>query len=199
MSGYFPMADSKHSSKLYWFNPEQRGIIPLDNFHVPRSLAKVVKKNPFTIRFNTAFDNVIHACAEASHHRKTPTTDSWINPRIVELYTELHRMRFAVSVETYKGEELVGGLYGVSIGGAFFGESMFSLVPEASKVALVHLVQKLIACGYTLLDTQFVNDHLKQFGVVEIARDDYLLMLEKSLKASPNPSSRFFTESPINS
>lgn len=199
MSGYFPMSESRYSDKLYWFNPEVRGVLPLDAFHVPRSLEKTLRKQSFHLRANTAFTEVIQACAEASHHKKNPTTDSWINGRILSLYSELHRMGYAFSVETYKDELLVGGLYGVSIGGAFFGESMFSLVPDASKVALVYLVQRLREYGYTLLDTQFVNDHLKQFGVREVPREDYLVMLENALSASPNPSSRFLTASPISS
>src|SRR4051812_5128704 len=151
------MAKTRDDPQLYWFYPEMRGIIPLDNFHVPGSLAKIVGKKPFALTVDRAFPEVIRGCAERD--------DTWINSAIAALYTELWKMGFAHSVECWKDDALVGGLYGVALGGAFFGESMFSRVPNASKVALVHLVQLLKNAGYTLLDTQFINDHLKQFGV----------------------------------
>ncbi|MEZ5690136.1 MAG: leucyl/phenylalanyl-tRNA--protein transferase [Rickettsiales bacterium] len=185
-NGYFPMAESKNSDSIYWMYPETRGIIQLDKFHTPRSLSKIIKKNLFTITANKAFERVIRHCAETSDKRK----DTWINQQIIELYCELYNYGFAHSVECwqksadeYKKEPiLVGGLYGVAIGGAFFGESMFSNVSNASKIALVHLVEILKESGYILLDTQFTNDHLKQFGVIEINRNDYLKQLSEALK-----------------
>ena len=177
-NGYFPMAMSRDDDELHWFNPEARGIIPLDAFHIPRSLARCMRKNPFRITTDTAFPQVIEACA--SEH-----DDTWINGPIVQLYCELWEQGFAHSVECWRDEKLVGGIYGVAIGGAFFGESMFSRVPNASRVALVHLVELLKQGGYTLFDTQFVNDHLKQFGVVEIPREEYLERLRAALLLSP--------------
>lgn len=194
-AGYFPMAESRHESELYWFNPPRRGIIPLDGFHTPRKLARLVKQKPFEIRIDTAFDAVMRNCAQPRPNHP----DSWINSRILILYGKLHRMGYAHSVECWQEKRLVGGVYGVSLGGAFFGESMFSKVPNASKVALVHLVARLRAAGYQLFDTQFVNDHLKQFGVIEIRKKDYLALLEKALNVFPNPSTRFLTASPITS
>lgn len=187
-NGYFPMADSKDSKTLHWMYPEKRGIIPLDKFHVPKSLAKFIKKSPFIITTNVVFPQVIHACAELTAERK----ETWINESIIKLYCELWKYGFAHSVECWqesphKGESpvLVGGLYGVSIGGAFFGESMFSRVSNASKVALVHLVELLKNSGYQLLDTQFTNDHLTQFGIIEIPRDEYLDKLVTAISLTP--------------
>jgi leucyl/phenylalanyl-tRNA--protein transferase len=194
--GYFPMAESQYGKELHWFYPQRRGIIPLDGFHIPSSLAKLKKKNPFTVCMNKNFHAVIHACADI---RTEIRKDTWINQTIVDLYTALHVQGNAHSVECYKNDVLVGGLYGVSIGGAFFGESMFSKVSGASKIALLYLVETLNTCGFTLLDTQYVNEHLKQFGVIEISRADYLRRLEKALKASPNPSMRLRMVSDIKS
>ncbi len=177
-SGYFPMAETRDDDALYWFHPEKRGVIPLDGFHIPASLAKHIRKSPYTITTNQAFPAVIAACSE--DHETRP--ESWINPTIIALYTQLWRMGFAHSVECWEEEELVGGLYGVSLGGAFFGESMFSRKTNASKTALVYLVNLLKTAGYTLLDTQYVNDHLKQFGVQEISRKDYAKRLQSALK-----------------
>ena len=176
-SGIFPMAESADSEELYWFDPERRGILPLDGFHVPRKLRKAVRRGAFDLRFDHAFRAVIEACAEPTPDR--PKT--WINADILRLYTELHESGFAHSVECWADGRLVGGLYGVSLGGAFFGESMFSRVTDASKVALVHLVARLRAGGYTLLDAQFVTDHLSQFGAVEIARSEYRRRLAAAL------------------
>lgn len=176
-SGYFPMAEHRDSTELRWFYPQKRGILPLDAFHVPASLAKLCRKKPFTITTDTAFEAVIRACADINAARK----DTWINDTIIDLYCELYEHGFAHSVECWENNKLVGGLYGVAIGGAFFGESMFSRVPNASRVALVQLVALLKGAGYTLLDTQFVNEHLKQFGVVEIARKKYLALLEEAI------------------
>ena len=176
--GMFPMADSAHDPNLFIVDPELRGILPLDGFHVGRSLKKRVRSDTYTVTINKAFSDVITGCAMHSQGRE----NTWINPTIYRLYNELHRRGHAHSVETWRDGELVGGLYGVSIGRAFFGESMFSTATDASKVALVHLVARLIAGGYTLLDTQFVNDHLVQFGVMEIARSDFLILLDQSLE-----------------
>lgn len=188
-SGYFPMAESRDESQLYWFNPTRRGILPLEEFNTPRSLRKMLRGNPFTMRADTAFREVITACAEVNHTRK----ETWINDDIIDLYCELHSMGHAHSVESWQDDTLMGGLYGVSLGGAFFGESMFSRASGASKVALVTLVELLREAGYILLDTQFVNEHLKQFGVEEITKRRYMTKLDRALKVEPNPSSLFST------
>lgn len=193
--GYFPMGRHRHDARLMWFNPDHRGILPLDALHIPRSLAKFLRHSPFEVRFNSDFATTITACADAPRGRE----DTWISERIIGLYTELHRMGHALSAETWHEGRLVGGVYGVTIGGAFFGESMFSLASNASKVALVALVERLRACGYRLFDTQYTNAHIRQFGVVTMPRTDYLLLLTQALKVSPNPSIRFFTASPITS
>ena len=175
--GIFPMARSREDPRLYWIDPDQRGILPLDGFHVPNSLRKVLKRAPFDIRLDTAFEAVMRGCAEPTGDRP----DTWINEEIIRLFVELHRLGMAHSVEAWVGEHLVGGLYGLGLGAAFFGESMFSRAPEASKVALVHLVARLKASGYQLLDTQFVTDHLARFGAVEIPRHDYMRRLARAL------------------
>lgn len=167
--GVFPMAESRDDPQLYWIDPEARGILPLDRFHVPKRLRRTVRQHPFEIRIDTAFREVMLGCAEAAPNRD----GTWINERILALYCELHARGQAHSVECWKDGRLVGGLYGVSLGAAFFGESMFSRETDASKVALVYLVARLLAGGYRLLDTQFVTSHLKQFGAVEISRDAY--------------------------
>jgi leucyl/phenylalanyl-tRNA---protein transferase len=187
--GYFPMAESKKDDALYWFSPEERGVIPLESFNIPRGLARFMKDHPFTLRVDTCFREVITACAEITAKRD----DTWINTRIINLYTELHSMGYAHSIETWREGKLVGGLYGVSLGGAFFGESMFSREAEASKVALVTLVEILREAGYRLLDTQYVNPHLTQFGCIAMNKRTYKRNLEKALNASPNPSSLFST------
>ncbi|MEW5728179.1 MAG: leucyl/phenylalanyl-tRNA--protein transferase [Pseudomonadota bacterium] len=174
--GIFPMARSRHDPRLYWIDPDQRGIVPLDGFHVPRSLRKLLRKGVFEIRCDTAFEEVMVGCSEATSDRP----DTWINDDIVRLFVELHRLGMAHSVEAWLEGQLVGGLYGLSLGGAFFGESMFSRVTDASKVALVHLVARLKAGGYTLLDTQFVTEHLARFGATEIPRADYLRRLNRA-------------------
>ena len=175
--GIFPMAESADDPGLFWVEPELRGIIPLDGFHVPKRLARTMRKNAFDVRFDTAFAAVIDGCAEATPNRR----ETWINRRIRDLYIALHRRGNAHSVECWREGHLVGGLYGVSLGAAFFGESMFSRVPDASKVALVHLVERLRDRRYRLLDTQYSNEHLKQFGVIEVPRADYAEMLEDAL------------------
>ncbi|MCB1445945.1 MAG: leucyl/phenylalanyl-tRNA--protein transferase [Rhizobiaceae bacterium] len=178
-AGMFPMAESADDPEVFWVQPKIRGIIPLDGFHVSRSLAKTMRRKPFDVRFNTAFGRVMELCAEATGER--PTT--WINPLIQHLYKELHRMGYTHSVEAWQGDELVGGLYGVSLGSAFFGESMFSRRTDASKICLVHLVERLKARGFTLLDTQFTTDHLKSFGAIDIPRRDYEKLLEMAMRS----------------
>lgn len=177
-NGYFPMAPSADSADIHWFYPESRGILPLDDFHVPRSLTKFLKRKPFTYTTNRCFDEVIRACTQ----RKG---DTWINQPIMDLYSALHRQGSVHSVECWQGDMLAGGLYGVALGGVFFGESMFTRSENASKAALVYLVELLKNAGYTLLDAQYVNDHLKQFGIVEISREDYLQRLERALEIKP--------------
>ena len=178
-AGMFPMAESADDPDVFWVQPRTRDVIPLDHFHVSRSLAKTVRQKPFDIRVNTAFDQVMEHCAEATDTR--PST--WINPLILSLYKELHRMGYTHSVEAWEGEELVGGLYGVSLGSAFFGESMFSRRTDASKICLVHLVERLRARKFSLLDTQFTTDHLKTFGAIDIPRKDYERLLEEAMKS----------------
>lgn len=177
-AGVFPMAESASDPALYWVEPEERGIIPLDGFHIPRSLRKRVKQQTYNIRIDTAFNEVIAECAARSDSRK----ETWINRRIVTLYSQLHKMGCAHSVESWLDGELVGGLYGIRIGAAFFGESMFSRATDASKVALVHLIARLKFGGFTLLDAQFVNPHLLQFGTQAIAKADYHKLLEPALE-----------------
>jgi leucyl/phenylalanyl-tRNA--protein transferase len=178
-AGLFPMAESADDPDIYWVQPELRGMIPLDDFHVSRSLAKTIRARPFDIRFNTAFEQVIEACAEATDDR--PTT--WINPLILTLYKELHRMGYTHSVEAWQGDQLVGGLYGVSLGSAFFGESMFSRRTDASKICLVYLVERLKEKGFTLLDTQFTTEHLKTFGAIDVPRKQYEKLLAKAMQS----------------
>ena len=178
-AGMFPMAESADDPDVFWVQPKIRGIIPLDGFHVSKSLAKRIRQKPFDIRINTAFAQVMTLCAESADDR--PTT--WINPLILTLYQELHRMGYTHSVEAWEGEELVGGLYGVSLGSAFFGESMFSRRADASKICLVHLVERLKARGFTLLDTQFTTEHLKSFGAIDVPRKDYEKLLDKAMQS----------------
>ena len=175
--GLFPMAESAGDPTLYWVEPEKRGIIPLDQFHVPKSLAKTVRQGRYHVTVNAAFGPVIRACAEPAPGRR----QTWINRPILELYGELHRMGHAHSVEAWDDDQLVGGLYGVSLGRAFFGESMFSRRRDASKVCLVHLVERLRERGFVLLDTQFTTDHLRRLGAVDVARADYEHMLAEAL------------------
>ncbi len=177
-AGIFPMADSADSDEIDWYDPPLRGIIPLDDgLHVPRRLARKIRQRPFDIRFDTAFETVVRACAAPAPDR--PKT--WINEKIIRLYTELFRKGHARSVEAWEKDELVGGLYGVLLGKAFFGESMFSRRTDASKIALVHLIEHLREKGFLLLDAQFLTDHLAQFGAMEITREAYKERLEKAL------------------
>jgi leucyl/phenylalanyl-tRNA--protein transferase len=179
--GLFPMAESADDPEIFWVEPETRGVLPLDEFHVSKSLAKVVRKNPFDLRVDTDFEGVMALCAAPADDR--PST--WINSTIRKLYSELHRMGHAHSVEAWESDELIGGLYGVSLGSAFFGESMFSRRTNASKICLVHLVERLKAKGFTLLDTQFTTEHLKTFGAIDIPKDEYLALL-KAAVGSPH-------------
>lgn len=182
--GVFPMGDPE-TGRIEWFSPDPRGILPLsadDGLHIPRNVARQVRKGMFEIRFDSAFEQVMRGCA----HDRNEDNRCWINETIIKSYTELHRLGFSHSVEAWLNDQLVGGLYGVQIGGAFFGESMFSR-PEmggsnSSKVCLVHLVQRLRARGFALLDTQFWNEHLDQFGCVEIAREEYLRRLDEAIR-----------------
>jgi leucyl/phenylalanyl-tRNA--protein transferase len=176
-AGIFPMAETADDPDVFWVDPEQRGILPLDGFHLPRRLARTLRQDVFDVRCNAAFEAVVRGCAEPTAER--PKT--WINDEIVRLYAALHRLGFAHSVETWRDGELVGGLYGVALGAAFFGESMYSRVTDASKVALAHLVARLRLGGFRLLDTQFVTGHLQQFGALEISRAQYHRRLTAAL------------------
>jgi leucyl/phenylalanyl-tRNA--protein transferase len=172
--GIFPMAVNPRGD-IAWFSPDPRAIIPLDErFHISHGLRRVLKKQPFNITFDTAFGTVIRACAKA--HEST-----WISKEIVRSYSQLHKLGFAHSVEAWLGKELAGGLYGVHIGGAFFGESMFHNVTDASKVALVVLVERLRSKGFLLLDTQWTTPHLTQFGTYEIPKAEYMELLAKAI------------------
>ena len=177
-AGIFPMAESADDPELFWVDPKRRGIIPLEAFHLPRRLGRVLRRGRFTVRVDTQFAAVMRGCADASEMR--PTT--WINDEIVHLYSALFERGAAHSVECWQEGELVGGLYGVSIGAAFFGESMFSRVTDASKVALAHLVVRLRRGGFRLLDTQFLTPHLAQFGAIEISRARYHRLLAEALR-----------------
>jgi leucyl/phenylalanyl-tRNA---protein transferase len=192
--GIFPMAEARNDPELYWIDPEQRGILPLDSLHIPRSLKKTVRQGlagapgSFRVTSDQAFEAVINGCAAPAPGRG----QTWINDTIYELCRSLFVMGHAHSVEVWQGDELVGGLYGISLGGAFFGESMFSRATDASKVALVHLAARLRHGGYELLDTQFVTKHLARFGTIEIPREDYRLRLNHALA---KPAS-FYSEVP---
>jgi leucyl/phenylalanyl-tRNA---protein transferase len=175
--GIFPMGEAADDPELFWVDPRRRGILPLDGFHVPKRLRRVVRHGGFEIRCDSAFEEVMRGCAEATEKR--PNT--WINDEIVRLYAGLFVRGAAHSVEAWQEGMLVGGLYGVSIGAAFFGESMFSRATDASKVALVHLAARLRFGGYRLLDTQFLTPHLAQFGGVEITRAHYHRLLGEAL------------------
>jgi leucyl/phenylalanyl-tRNA--protein transferase len=176
-SGWFPMAVD--DGEIRWYSPDPRGIIPLESFHVPSRLGRVIRARTFQIELNRAFGAVIRACAETDRRDDDPGT--WIDREIIDSYVELHRLGFAHSVEAWQDGRLVGGLYGVALGGAFFGESMFHSKTDASKVALAALVEHLRARGFLLLDIQWVTPHLEQFGAVEIPRPTYLEMLEEAI------------------
>ena len=175
--GIFPMGDD--DGEIYWYDPDPRAIIPLDDaFHVPRSLARRIRQGGFDVRIDSAFRQVITACAEPDQNRE----NTWITPPIIDIYCELHRLGYAHSVETWIDGALVGGLYGVAIGGLFAGESMFSRATDSSKISLVYLVERLRAGGFTLLDTQFMTEHLRRFGTCEIPRDEYQRRLRRALQ-----------------
>ena len=175
--GLFPMAERRDDPTLYWISPENRGIIPLDGFHVPRRLARTIRSGRYRLTTDRAFLAVMQGCAKAAPGRE----QSWINDEIFRLYAALHAGGHAHSVECWQGDELAGGLYGVSLGAAFFGESMFSDVRDASKVALVHLVELLRGGDFVLLDTQFLTPHLAGFGAYEIPREAYLVRLHQAI------------------
>ena len=183
LSGYamgcFPMAEDRNSMEINWYAPDPRGIIPLDQFHIPKNLAKLVRKQPFKVVSNDDFEGTMLGCADRE--------STWISDQIIEAYTTLHNLGYAHSIECWLNDELVGGLYGVSIGGAFFGESMFSRVRDASKVALVHLVYRMRAKGYVLLDTQFITPHLERFGAIEIPKAQYEHELKKAILVNVLP------------
>jgi leucyl/phenylalanyl-tRNA---protein transferase len=175
--GIFPMAESADDPALYWIEPDMRGIIPLEGFHLPARLARTVRASPFTVWVDRDFDAVIDGCAET----KLDRARTWINGRIHKIYRSLFEHGHCHTVEVYDGATLVGGLYGVSLGRAFFGESMFHRARDASKIALVHLIARLRAGGYRLLDTQYVTDHLKTFGAVEVGKRRYHRLLEDAI------------------
>ena len=187
--GLFPMAERRDSAELFWLDPEQRGVLPLDRFHLPKRLRRTVLSGAYAITADRAFEAVIAGCADSACGRE----ETWINPEIVRLFTALHRRGHGHSVECWAGDALAGGLYGVALGGAFFGESMFSRARDASKVALVHLVARLRLGGYALLDTQFTTAHLAQFGAHEIPRALYRRQLAEAMElraswiAEPEP------------
>lgn len=186
-NGVFPMGESRDDPRVFLVEPEHRGVIPLDGFHIPGRLRRTVRSDLFEVRVDTAFAAVLDACAAPGPGRE----DSWINGPIRRLYTGLNARGAAHSIECWKDERLVGGLYGVTLGGAFFGESMFSRERDASKVALVHLVGRLKRGGWRLLDAQFLTAHLSQFGAEEVPQADYLERLAAAKTASPNPRSLF--------
>ncbi len=177
-SGVFPMAESANDPEIFWVRPETRGIIPLDRLHVPRSLARTIRRAPFEIRFDSDFDGVVAGCAEAGPKRE----NTWINKPIREAYGVLFERGHCHTVEAWKDDRLVGGLYGVTLGRAFFGESMFARERDASKVCLFHLVERLNGRGFMLLDTQFTTPHLKRLGAIDVPRGRYEKLLESALQ-----------------
>lgn len=176
--GIFPMAESAEDPQLYWIEPQARGMLPLERVTVPKRLQRTIRQVLYEIRVDSDFDGVIAGCAASKPGRRT----TWINGRIRKLYRELHRLGYCHTVEVWDGGVLVGGLYGVALGGAFFGESMFSEVRDASKIALVYLSARLIHGGFIMLDTQFVTDHLRQFGTIEVDRNEFHRQLERALR-----------------
>lgn len=175
--GIFPMAESADDPALYWIEPQQRGILPLDTVHIPKRLARTIRQLGFEVRIDSDFEGVIAGCAASRPGRRS----TWINPKIRALYRDLFEMGYCHTVETWRDGRLVGGLYGVALAGAYFGESMFSTERDASKVALVHLCARLMYGRFSLLDTQFVTEHLRQFGTIEVERADFHVRLEKAL------------------
>jgi leucyl/phenylalanyl-tRNA--protein transferase len=193
-NGIFPMSDARDDPDTFWIEPEHRAILPLDGFRLSKSLAKTIRQDRFTVTADKAFARVIATCAEAKGER----SDTWINPDIEQAFCDLHRLGHAHSVECWAGDELVGGLYGMALGGAFFGESMFSRATDASKVALAWLVARLKVGGFSLLDCQFMTDHLASLGAVEITQEDYLVLLEAAL-GREFQASVIFSSSPSSS
>ena len=182
--GIFPMAEGADTTGLRWYDPPIRALIPLDErFHVPGRLKRTLRRCPYRVTLNTAFTDVMYGCAAPAPHRET----TWINHEIVKLYTALHNRGHAHSIEVWKDDQLIGGLYGVSLGRAFFGESMFSHLVDASKIGLVHLVALLRYCSYNLLDTQFQTPHLARFGTFEITRANYQHLLSEALEKPALP------------
>ena len=175
-NGIFPMSESRDDPEIFWVDPQMRGIIPLERFRISRSLARTMRRGHFTITMNTAFADVVKGCADRD--------ETWINETIFDLYQELHARGDAQSIEVWQNDVLVGGAYGVTIGAAFFGESMFSTATDASKIALAYLVDHLNRCGFTLLDTQFITGHLASLGAIEIPRERYHLALQSSIEQS---------------
>ncbi|TCP38717.1 leucyl/phenylalanyl-tRNA--protein transferase [Rhodovulum marinum] len=173
-SGVFPMAESRDDPEIFWVQPRRRGIFPLNGFHISKSLARTIRRDPFQIRVDTDFAGVVAGCAARD--------ETWINATIFALYQDLHAMGHAHSLEVWEGGALVGGVYGVTLGGAFFGESMFSRRTDASKVALAYLVDRLRAGGFRLFDTQFITPHLRRLGAIEIGKQDYMARLGKALE-----------------
>lgn len=182
--GVFPMASTRDAADVFWVEPKKRGVLPLDGFHLSRSLAKTLRSDRYTVTVDKAFSQVVSLCAEATERRP----DTWINPDIEVAYAELHRRGYAHSVETWLEDRLVGGLYGVRLGGAFFGESMFSRANDASKVALAHLVARLKVGGFKLLDCQFLTDHLASLGTIEVGREAYVALLDSALGLGSGPA-----------
>ncbi|MCC7305522.1 MAG: leucyl/phenylalanyl-tRNA--protein transferase [Alphaproteobacteria bacterium] len=176
--GLFPMAYNGGSPYIHWICPEMRGQLSIENLHIPRRLKKTLLQHPYKITVNKAFESVIHGCAQPGEKRP----ETWINASILKVFVELHGRSHAHSLECWKGRELAGGIYGLAIGGAFFGESMFSTKTDASKIALVHMTARLWKGGFTLFDTQFVNEHLKQFGVYELPHAEYKKALNAALE-----------------
>ncbi|NDR55770.1 leucyl/phenylalanyl-tRNA--protein transferase [Aliiruegeria sabulilitoris] len=183
-AGIFPMAERRDSEELFWVDPQERGVFPLGGFHISRSLRRRIRQAPFQIAVNKDFEGVLTGCADRP--------ETWINEKIFALYIQLHRAGFAHSLETWEGDTLVGGVYGVTLGGAFFGESMFSHRRDASKIALAYLMDRLIQGGFRLFDTQFLTDHLASLGAIEITRKQYHARLKEALQVradflSPGP------------
>ena len=181
--GVFPMAESRLDPNIFWVEPKTRGIIPLDQgFHLPARLARTLKRAPYRVSVDEAFEQVVLACAEGAEGR----TETWINDEIIALFSQLAQDGIGHSIECWLGDDLVGGLYGLELGGAFFGESMFHTAKDASKIALCYLVARLLEGGFVLLDVQFITDHLRQFGATETSRETYLAELETALEISPD-------------
>ncbi len=180
--GLFPMAETFSSKEIYWIEPKKRGIFNLDKIKIPKKFRKYLKKKSFEIAIDNNFEKVINNCAKITNDRK----DTWINSTIKKIFIEMHKKGFAHSVECYFEKHLVGGLYGIEIGGIFFGESMFSFISNASKVALIHLLERLKVGGYSVLDTQFINDHLKQFGAIELPNNEFKNIIDKNMNKKVN-------------